>query len=64
MNVSGVATSVTQMPQARMTDAAQVAAPKQTVYVPAHGVMHLVQSASMTLTSNPPHLGNKVDTFA
>lgn len=64
MGVPGIATAVTQMTQARTADAAQLTMPKKTIEAPAHGVMHLVQSASLVVTSNPPHLGNKVDTFA
>ncbi|MCX7168853.1 MAG: YjfB family protein [Proteobacteria bacterium] len=64
MDVPGIATSVTQMTQARTADAAQLTVPKKTIDTKAHGVMHLVQSASLVVTSNPPHLGIKVDTFA
>jgi len=64
MNVSSVGASLTQVPQAKTANAVQLPAPKQAVAAPAHGVMHLVQSASLERTSNPPHLGKKVDTFA
>jgi len=64
MNVSSVGASATQVAQAKTANAVQLPAPKQAVDAPAHGVMNLVQSASLERTSNPPHLGQKVDTFA
>lgn len=64
MNVSSIGASAIQVTQAKTANAAQLPAPKQAIDAPAHGVMHLVQSASLELTSNPPHLGKKVDTFA
>ena len=62
MNVSGVAAPVAQM--TRTVESAQSSVPKKPINAQAHGVMHLVQSASLALNSNPPHLGKKVDTFA
>jgi len=64
MNVSSIGTSATQASQAKTASNVQLPAPKQAVAAPAHGVMHLVQSASLERTSNPPHLGKNVDTFA
>lgn len=64
MGVSGVAASVVQLSPAKTANAVAVAVPKKVVEVPAHGVMHLVQSASLETNSNPPHLGKNVDTFA
>lgn len=62
MNVPAVAAPVTQM--TRTVEPAHSSALQKPINAQAHGVMHLVRSASLTLNSNPPHLGNKVDTFA
>jgi len=62
MKVPGIAAPVTQM--TRTVEPAQLPVSKKPINAQAHGVMHLVQSASLTLNSNPPHLGKKVDTFA
>lgn len=64
MGISSVSASVTPMPQAITATAVQTPVPRRVVNAPAHGVMNLVQSASLEKNTNPPHLGKKVDTFA
>lgn len=64
MDISGVAISGPQLAQPKIADVTHLPPPKMRIDAPAHGVMHLLQSASLELKSNPPHLGKNIDTFA
>lgn len=60
MDVSAIAATATAIAQGTTADAVQVAVLKKAMEVEAQGALQLVQA----ITSNPPHLGNRVDTFA
>lgn len=64
MEISDIAGAATQMAQARTADAVQIAMLKKAIDIQAQGAMQLIESASKVIPSNPPHLGNKVNTFA
>ena len=64
MDVSGIASVATDMNQTRTADAVQVAVLKKAMDIQAQGALQLVQSASQVISSNPPNLGNRVDTRA
>ncbi len=54
----------TDMAQVRLYDAVQIAVLKKAMDIEAQGAMQLVQAASQVIKSNPPNLGNQIDTFA
>ena len=66
MDVSSIASLATQISEQKTAAAMQVAVLKLAMNTEAQGAAQLVQMAteSMAATSNPPNLGNSVDTFA
>ncbi len=66
MDVSAIAAVATQMSQSRTEDAVALTVLKKALDLQAQGAAQLVQAAmqSMQTISNPPNLGNQVDTFA
>lgn len=60
-DVSAIAALATQMAQARTASAIQMAVLKKAMDVNAEGALQLVQAVA---ASNPPNLGNSIDTFA
>lgn len=64
MDVSAIASLATEMSQERTAQAVQIAVLKKALDLQEQGAMQLVAAASQAIPSNPPHLGNAVDTFA
>jgi hypothetical protein len=64
MDVSAIASMATEMSQARTAEALQVAVLKKALDIQAQGALQLIEAASQVIPSNPPHLGNAVDTVA
>ena len=64
MDVSGIASAATDMAQARTADAVQVTMLKKAIDIQAQGAMQLIDSAAQVVPNNPPHSGNKLNTFA
>jgi len=64
MDVSAIASMATEMSQARTTEALQVAVLKKALDIQEQGALQLIEAASQVIPSNPPHLGNAVDTVA
>jgi hypothetical protein len=64
MDVSAIASMATEMSQARTTESLQVAVLKKALDIQEQGALQLIEAASQVIPSNPPHLGNDVDTFA
>lgn len=64
MDVSDITTAIPQLSQAKTANAVQMAVLRKAMDIQAQGAMQLVQAASQVITSNPPHLGNGVDTIA
>lgn len=62
-NVGSVAQAATQLSQARTVDAVSVAVLKKAMDIEAQSAAQLLQALPQ-VTSNPPHLGNNVNTFA
>ena len=62
MDLSAIAATATEMTQARTADAVQVTVLKKAMDIEAQSALQLIQAASPP--SNPPHLGNRVDTQA
>ena len=64
MDVSAIASLATEMSQERTAQAVQIAVLKKALDLQEQGAMQLVAAASQVIPSNPPNLGNAVDTFA
>lgn len=64
MNVSTLAGVATDMAQARTANAVQVTLLKKAIDIEAQGAMQLIAAAAQVIPTNPPHMGNTVDTFA
>lgn len=62
MDVTGIATLATEMTQARTAAAVQVTVLKKALDIQAQGALQLIEAASQV--TNPPNLGNRVDTRA
>ena len=64
MDTSSIAALATDMSQARTANAVQIAVMKKAMDIEAQGAMQLIAAAAQVVPSNPPNLGNTVDTFA
>lgn len=64
MDVSCIAALATDLTQAKTAQAVQLAVLKQAMDIQAQGAMQLIQAAAQVIPSNPPNLGNRIDTFA
>lgn len=64
MDVSSIAALATDLTQAKTAQAVQLAVLKQAMDIQAQGAMQLIQAAAQVIPSNPPNLGNRIDTFA
>jgi hypothetical protein len=64
MDVTGIAAAATEMSQTATANAVQMAVLKKAMEIQEQTALQLVQAATETLSSNPPNLGNQVDTFA
>lgn len=64
MDAVSIAALATDMSQAKTESAVHVAVLKKAMDIQAQGAMQLIQAAAQVIPNNPPHLGNKIDTFA
>ncbi len=65
MDTSAIASLATEMSQARTGDAVQIAVLKKAMDIEASAALQLLQALPAPVpANNPPHLGNRVDTFA
>jgi len=64
MDVSAVALAATQMSQAGTANAVQLAVLRKALDIQAQAALQLIDAASQVTRSNPPNLGNQIDTFA
>jgi hypothetical protein len=64
MDVSTIAALATDMTQTRTANAVQLSVLRKALDVEAQGAMLLIQAAAQVIPTNPPHVGNAVDTFA
>lgn len=60
MDVSAIASGISDMRQGSVTQAAQIAVLKKAIDMEAQSVTQLLEA----VPSNPPNLGNNVDVFA
>ena len=63
MDTSAIASLATEMSQTRTLEAVQVAVLKKAMDLSANGALQLLQALPAP-ANNPPHLGNRIDTFA
>lgn len=63
MDVGSVGSFTTAMTQGQTADAVQVAVLKKAMDIEKQSAMQLISAATTSAPSNPPNLGNKVDTF-
>lgn len=64
MDISGITTLAASVSQSRTADEVQMAVLKKAIDISAQGALQLIQAASNVIPSNPPHLGNQIDTVA
>lgn len=64
MNISGISALATSVSQADSADVVQLTMLKKAMDVNAQSALQLIQAASNIIPSNPPHLGNSIDTRA
>lgn len=65
MDTLSIAALATDLSQAKTAQAVQLTVLKKALDIEAQGAMQLVQAAAQAAPAgNPPHLGNRVDTFA
>lgn len=64
MDISAITSQATSMSQAATTQAIQIAVLKKAIDIDAQGALQLIEAASNVISSNPPNLGNNIDTFA
>lgn len=64
MDISGITNLATSMSQSKTADEVQMAVLKKAIDISAQGALQLIQAASNVIPSNPPHLGNNIDTVA
>lgn len=64
MEVTSIAALAAQSAQARVGNDVQIAVMKKALDLGAQGAMQLIDAAAQAGRANPPHLGNRIDTFA
>lgn len=64
MDTISIAALASDISQARVEGAVQLAVLKKAMDIEAQGAMQLVEAAVQAMPNNPPHLGNAVDAFA
>lgn len=65
MDTSSIAALATEVSQARVADAVQIAVLKKAINIGASSALQLLEALPEPVpVSNPAHLGNGVDTFA
>lgn len=64
MDISGIRSSVSGVSQADAANVVQLTVLKKAIDVNAQSALQLIQAASNVITSNPPHLGSRIDVRA
>lgn len=64
MDVSSIAQAATALSQSRVGEAVGIAVLKRAMDIQSEGALQLLQALPQPTTSNPPNLGNNVNTFA
>lgn len=64
MDVSGIASLASNIKQTKIGDEVQMVMLKKSIDIGAQSGLQLIQAAFRVQGSNPPHLGNRIDTYA
>ncbi len=64
MDVPSIAAVATDLAQAKTEGAVQLVVLKKAMDIQAQGAMQLIQAAAQVIPTNPPNLGNTIDTVA
>jgi hypothetical protein len=64
MDTLAIASLATEMATVRTEQAAQLVILKKAMELQGQGAIQLLTAATEQIYNNPPHLGNRVDTFA
>jgi hypothetical protein len=64
MDVNSIASASTELSQVRTTDAVDIAVLRKALDIQEQSAMQLIQALPQPAASNPPNLGNSVNTFA
>lgn len=63
MDITGTAAAAASVAQAETADAVHIAVLKKALAIEGQSALQLVRAATQVSYSNPPNLGNGVDTF-
>jgi hypothetical protein len=63
MDISGIASLATNVSQTKIMDEVQMVMLKKSMDIGSQSELQLIQAASRPQGSNPPHLGNRIDTY-
>jgi hypothetical protein len=63
-NISSIASTATQMSQAKTADAVSMAVLKKAMDIETQSAAQLLQALPPVASTNPPNLGNNVNTMA
>jgi len=64
MNISATGSVPSAISQASTGDAVAITVLKKSLDIEAQGALQLIQALPQVVASNPPNLGQRVDTFA
>lgn len=64
MDVNSIASVATELSQARTADAVSIAVLRKALDMQGQSALQLIQALPLPPTSNPPNLGNTINTFA
>lgn len=64
MDVSSIASVATELSQTRTADAVSIAVLRKALDIQEQGALQLIAALPLPPTSNPPNLGNTINTFA
>ena len=64
MDTASIAALASNISQAKVEGAVQLAVLKKAMDIEAQSAMQLVQATVQAMPNNPPNLGNQVDVFA
>lgn len=64
MDISGIASLSTSLSQAKISDEISLSVLKKAMDIEAQSALQLLQALPQPASSNPPNLGNSINTFA
>ncbi len=64
MDISGITSAASNLAQYKTATDVQLTVFKKAIDISAQNSLQLIQAAAQAVPSNPPNLGNSIDTFA